>query len=728
MFLPLDECRLVQLTVSPGMGGERTFETYSTDESNKDESPHWTLHACGTLCPAAAEADPIETIDLAEIRSRVSSTTSREVFYQEMADRGLAYGPAFQVLDQLQRTEHDALAEVRLNKEVQSEANEYRMHPALLDACFQSMAGAIPLEADGSHSPFTYMPVGVRRVRMIRPLTENMLTYVKRQSDDDGPSPEFVEGDVLLLDEKGEVLIELSGVRVQRLGRSQLLDPKSDSRDWLYQLRWIPQPLPTIHDAKAGGESSSPGVWILFGDEGGVGNALAKQIMERGGQPLLISPADRFSRVEGHDDQWVKYTLRSLHGEDYHRLFEDVIGGANGVTCAGVVHLWSLNILNGDDSAHAETERARQLGCGSALQLIQQLSRFDVAQPTALWLVTQGAQAVARDDEIGAVLQSPLWGMGRVAAMEHPELNCRLIDLEHQGDVETMSLQLADEIFAATNEDQIALRGSGRCVARLQRTRDIIPDSNPRATGKTIPANSPFRLHLGSPGSFDSLRFESTMRPRPLVGQVEIQVRAAGLNFSDVLKAMGLYPGIQDQIVPLGIECSGIVTALGPDVTRFQVGEEVMGVAPYSFASHAVSAEYALVKKPQDIDHEQAATIPIAFLTAYYALHDLAHLSSHERILIHAGAGGVGLAAIQIAQQIGAEIFATAGSDEKRDYLRSLGIEHVMNSRLRTLRIAKVSMSCSILYRATRSPKASNPCGPTVAFSKSEKRIFTKTG
>ena len=148
-----------------------------------------------------------------------------------------------------------------------------------------------------------------------------------------------------------------------------------------------------------------------------------------------------------------------------------------------------------------------------------------------------------------------------------------------------------------------------------------------------------------------------------------------------MLKALGLYPGIKDAIVPLGIEASGVVTAVGEGVDRFKVGDEVLGVVPYAFASHARTAEYALVHKPKSIDHDEACTIPITFLTAYYGLVRLAQLQPGERVLIHAGAGGVGLAAIQIAQQIGAEVFATAGSDAKRDFLRSLGVEHVYSSR-----------------------------------------------
>ena len=129
---------------------------------------------------------------------------------------------------------------------------------------------------------------------------------------------------------------------------------------------------------------------------------------------------------------------------------------------------------------------------------------------------------------------------------------------------------------------------------------------------------------------------------------------------------MGLYPGLKPGTVPIGIECSGRVSAVGEGVTEFKVGDEVLGVAPFSFGSHAITSVIGVVPKPKSISHEEAATIPIAFLTAHYALHYLARVEPGEKVLIHAAAGGVGLAALQICQAIGAEVFATAGSDEKR--------------------------------------------------------------
>jgi len=188
-------------------------------------------------------------------------------------------------------------------------------------------------------------------------------------------------------------------------------------------------------------------------------------------------------------------------------------------------------------------------------------------------------------------------------------------------------------------------------------------------------------LEVGSPGILDSLAFRPAPRHTPRQGEMEIAVRAAGINFSDVLKAMGLYPGLPEGQVPLGAECAGIVNRIGDGVTAFQPGDEVVAVAPYSFARYAYTVTPLAVRKPQNLSFEEAATIPIAFLTAYYSLCHLGHMRQGERVLVHAATGGVGLAAIQLAHWKGVEVFATAGSAEKLEYLRSLGVKHVFSSR-----------------------------------------------
>ena len=320
--------------------------------------------------------------------------------------------------------------------------------------------------------------------------------------------------------------------------------------------------------------------------------------------------------------------------------------------------------------------------------MLRALSRASLSTLPPLWLVTSAAQAVdaANGDTVApiAVEQSPLVGFGRVAAIEMPDFKPRLIDLDAivtATQTDAAVVALAAEIQNPNTDGEVAYRHSQRYVARLIRSTSIDSGESQKASSQMSLPRGPFQLRITQAGSFDALKFVPFERESPAPGQVEIEVRATGLNFSDVLKALGLYPGIKDAIVPLGIEASGVVTAVGEGVTRFKIGDEVLGVVPYAFASHARTADYAIVHKPKAVDFDAASTIPITFLTAYYGLVRLAQMQPGERVLIHAGAGGVGLAAIQIAQQIGAEVFATAGSETKRDFLRSLGVQHVYSSR-----------------------------------------------
>ncbi len=707
MFLPDGTSRVVQVTVSPEMGGEASFEVYSAPVEPSEAKIRWMMHAAGKMRHAPADGGPRQPtrVDVDEVAGRATDRRTRQEFYDQIAARGLVYGPAFQVLSDLSRSDHDALAQIELAPPVAKELPQYHLHPALLDACFQSMAGVVPLEADGSDSPYTYMPVHVRSVRIHAELSERMGTYAVRTSPDSHPSPDTVEGNVYLIDGEGNILVELEGVRVQRVGRSAGRDGQQDVRSWLYRVDWQARPPARSDEVKslsqnlAGrrgqahfapktphnepvpdgfgiGSEMPRGDWLVFADHGGVGEKLVEELKARGRRCIVVRPGGSFAAaVNGSAAGADQFGVDPLEGEDYRQLLEQAF--QPGGNCAGVVHLWSLDLAVPPDGGSLED--ARRLGCGSVLRLIQQLARFKFARPPALWLVTRGAQAIG-EEEVAAV-QSPLWGMGRVAALEHPELGCRLVDLAPQESAGDDARRLVAELVSHGDEPQVAYRGGDRLVARLVPAPDAVPGEEEDRSLKRAPRDVPFRLRTGASGSFDSLWFESTPRRNPGAGQVEIEVRAAGLNFSDVLKAMGLYPGITDEIIPLGIECSGIVTAVGEEVTRFQVGDPVMGVAPYSFASHAITAEYALVPKPVSLTDEEACTIPITFLTAYYALVRLARMEAGERVLIHAGAGGVGLAAIQIAQHFGAEIFATAGSDAKRQYLQSLGVGHVMNSR-----------------------------------------------
>ncbi|MDJ0590027.1 MAG: aminotransferase class I/II-fold pyridoxal phosphate-dependent enzyme, partial [Pleurocapsa sp. MO_226.B13] len=233
---------------------------------------------------------------------------------------------------------------------------------------------------------------------------------------------------------------------------------------------------------------------------------------------------------------------------------------------------------------------------------------------------------------------------------------------------------IVKEIQHSNGETQVAYHKDRRYV--------------PRLTSKDNTLNNPFRLQLSDYGTLDNLTLALLRRNLPQPGEIEIAVNASGVNFRDVLNALGVLKeylqamGFSDATqVPFGAECAGVVVAVGEEVTNFKVGDEVIAAqAVGSLSSHVtVNAKFAILK-PEYLNYAEAATIPTTFLTAYYGLHHLAKIEAGDKILIHAAAGGVGQAAVQLAQQVGAEVYATA-SVGKWDFLKAAGIKYVMNSR-----------------------------------------------
>ncbi|SPE21094.1 Polyketide synthase (fragment) [Burkholderiales bacterium] len=366
-------------------------------------------------------------------------------------------------------------------------------------------------------------------------------------------------------------------------------------------------------------------------------------------------------------------------------LLQDAIASLGGLD--GIVH---LSGLYRDNAGSATTLLDTQVDrCKTAAALAQACESTQTN--TTCWLVTAGAAThllpprapQAAIGQASAIADAALWGLGRTLMNEACGYAVRLVDLENVTDLGTAAVALVRELENPDEEQEIALTAAGeRFATRLRFTSR----PEPRGALAPRPQDSPsVRLGFALPGQLRNLRWEAHPRRSPGEGEVEIRVRATGLNFRDVMYALGL---LSDEAIEggfagpsLGLEFSGIVLEVGPEAAGFAVGDHVVGFGPSSFGDRVVTRASALSHIPSGMSFEAAATIPSTFFTAYYALHHLARLQPGEKLLIHGAAGGVGIAAIQVAQWSGAEIYATAGSDEKRDFLRLLGIEHVFDSR-----------------------------------------------
>lgn len=271
-----------------------------------------------------------------------------------------------------------------------------------------------------------------------------------------------------------------------------------------------------------------------------------------------------------------------------------------------------------------------------------------------------------------------LWAFGRVLQNEYDAFDVHLLDADADG---KRTLSIVDTLMTAqTDNREWFLDRATETVREIRAAAgpfDAVEASRRDFAAATI------RQHVG--GRLDSLGWEETRLPVPDEGEVVVSVEATGLNFRDVMWAMGLLPeeALEDGFAgaTIGMEFAGRILAVGDKVDDLRPGDKVMGIGPAAFSTHVQVRRDGVTKLPEQMETVAAATVPVAFLTAYYAMVELGRIQPGETILIHGAAGGVGLAALQIAKLKGARVIATAGTVEKRSFLEMLGADHVLDSR-----------------------------------------------
>lgn len=300
-----------------------------------------------------------------------------------------------------------------------------------------------------------------------------------------------------------------------------------------------------------------------------------------------------------------------------------------------------------------------------------------------LWLVTHTTGDSGCCPPATPGTGAAVWGAARSLANEQPRLTVRRIALTQldPDDPGTAALaeHLVQEMAARPQDDEVLITPRGRFVSR------VVPLAPPRLRCVDTAATC-YTLTLTEPGPRYRLGWRPVTLPIPQADEVVIRVSAAGLNYRDIMTATGLVPPPVDDhrrpdVAPAGLECAGTVTAVGPAVTALVPGDRVMAVSAGCFGSHVLARADRVVPIPDQMAFAEAATLPVVLVTVQHSLQHLARLDAGETLLVHGAAGGVGLAALQFARQVGARVIATAGTPAKRDLLRLLGVEHVLDSR-----------------------------------------------
>lgn len=601
-----------------------------------------TVHVTGTVHRAAPPEERRLPVDA--VRAACADHRTGEEFYRRFAARGNEWLGAFQGIAELWVGEGQALSRIRVPAGV--DPARYACHPALLDACGQVLASLIP-EADRSAA---FVLGGVDEVLIHA--NPGVPAWAQAMPVESWRSDSF-SGDLVVTDADGRVIVQIKGLRLQYL---QPPETVRDPSRWFHELRW--RQLPQVPDAPTPGERR-----LVFADRAGIGEALAAGV--------LVSPGTGYRRLAPG-----RYEIDPSAPAEYRRLLAAVREEFDGVGPRDVVHLWTLDADPVDPSSPVDTQAAdaERVGSASVLRLVQALIGAGLPEPPRLTLATRGVYRVLDGDSAASMWQAPVWGLARAIAHEHRELRCTVVDLDPAGPVPEVAAALRRELDHPGPEDQLALRGRDRYAARL------LPDATD--PGRTDGTDVGYQLMATTPGLLDGMRFVPVPRPAPGPGRIEVRADYLAMNYRDVLVSMDRYPTLDGSPALILGECAGTVTRVGPGVAGLKPGDEVIAISLDTQAGLYMCVNAHLVRrKPARLSVQEAATAPVGLATAYQALIHLAKLRPGERVLIHHATGGVGMAALQLARWRGAEVYATAGSPEKRAMLRMMGVAHVSDSR-----------------------------------------------
>nr|WP_275957425.1 sulfolipid-1 biosynthesis phthioceranic/hydroxyphthioceranic acid synthase [[Mycobacterium] fortunisiensis] len=633
-----DQAMLLDEQTTVGAAASMSFPGGAVFSVTTDDAEQQVRHATAVLHPAVDEPPP--PYDISAVRSAHPDGEDGDDVRDRVSRHGIQYGPAFTGLVSVhtgQAPAQTVFAEVALPRSIRSQQDAYGVHPALLDACFQSIEAHPAVQALGGDA--LGLPLGVRRLRAYGSARNARYCYTRLlKSDATG-----VEADIDVLDEDGTVLLRVQGLRLGAGTSTDRYDEQVFS-ERLLTVEWRQRELPEVEYADAGS-------WLLIGtsphpDAGVV--RLAEALKDRGAQCISMSWPDR--------------------GDDSPTC-EQLVGHLRATRFTGVVIMEApQNGAGAQQSPMLGREHLRQL-----VHITRELPQI-TGEPPRLYVVTRNAQTVLPGDAVN-LEQAELRGLIRVIGAEHPHLAATQIDLDDATD----GVQLARQLLSGSEEDETAWRDDRWYTARLC-LAPLRPDE--RQTTVADPERDRMRLQIRTPGDLETMELVACEHVPPGTGQIEVAVNASSVNFADVLVAFGRYPAFDGHLPQLGIDFAGVVTAVGPDVTGHKVGDHVGGLCADGCWGTFVTCDARLAATvPAGLSDAEAAALTIATATAYYGLNDMARIRSGDKVLIHSATGGVGRAAMAIARAAGAEIFATAGSEHRRQLLRDMGVEHVYDSR-----------------------------------------------
>ncbi|MFJ8746005.1 acyltransferase domain-containing protein [Embleya sp. NPDC127516] len=611
----------------------------------------WRVHATMRRTKAKpAPPSPVPSLDV--LRQRCTTWQAGEHFYRARAPEGNDWQGPFHCMAEIFHGQQESLVKLR-----PTARGGYRVHPGVLDGCLQA---ALTTTQDTTGAGRGFVLLGVDRVHLHADLDVDELWVHARQL------PTAADGELsaalTVMDADGRVLAEVHGVRGRRLQPTATMEPPVEeaytsataplhtAAEGMFALRWRPLDPPG---------AARPGNWLLVGPGGPLEAAARQVLLATGCTVHALRAGKRFHRVGPGE-----FRADPTAEDDLARVLAEVSKHAP------LTHILYFGALDSPTRAADASPREVQWTttdlCSGLLPLARALEKAGLTTTPDLCVLTRGAQAVRDGDRVPAPWQAGLWAFSQTIRLEMPQCATVLLDLDDTADPTAEAHLLVPLLSASGEEDRLALRGEHAYAPRL---------TPAEPGGPQVGA-----VCLRTTGGIGGIHLAPLPDcPPPGHGEIAIQVSCIGLNYHDVLRVTGSSAGEEDNLI--ACECAGTVVRVGAGVTDFSVGDDVLAYTFTPPASYTVTPAACAAHRPHNLTPAQAAGVPVAHVSAYRGLIDMAQLQPGETVLIHSATGGMGMAALDIARRRGATVYATAGTESKRNLLLQLGAARVADSR-----------------------------------------------
>lgn len=634
-----NEIQKLRLSSSPNTG----YYDFKYKQGLKDSS--WMKMSSGKFSIGNYITD-IPPVKLNDIYFNLHISLQENEIYERLNDSKLKYGLSLRCIKEVKLGLRELLAKIVIHPDMAEYADDYFIHPTLLDACFQSII--ILFNGD-------CVPVSIGKIHGYARPNHEVMCYTKLKFSDKNT----IISDLIVCNEEGIIYMKIDDIKCQPLIKDI---PHSDDslKGRLFQTKWIKSENP-INLYK----SAQNSITYIFTNT----PKTFLPIQELTKNSIIVEPGEDTKKL---NEKYYQINLQNRHSIDSLWQTEEYDE-------INLVFNYPLITMDNPDQLSATQKCLKQIN--PLLNIIQSLSEVD--KKIKLILITTEGQEVTEDDSISSLENSVLYGLGRSIVNELSNYYVRLIDLEKNVMKNETIWQVVTSLIYGTDNhvfEELALR-NGKVFQKKIFDVEINEHQLLKSIGLQAEA---LRLKIPIVSGLKSFCFENTNRIAPQANEVEILIDCAPITNQDFLQLSG---NVSDNIVEstfsgnkLGNECVGTISRIGSNVSKFKKGDRVMALAPGTLQTFTTTPESLAVKCPLGVDATASGVI-MSYITAIHCLKDKANLQKGNSVLIHNAAHGVGLAAIYYAKNMEAEIFATAEFEEDRTYLKSIGINYIFNSK-----------------------------------------------